>query len=565
MNSENWHKLTPDMETGICQMFSNGETLNGISRHFHLGDKRVRDTLVKNGFKIKNRMKKERMEGEWDLDAELSKKFPLHEGMHYVARAKDGGVEFEDYLNKSGVLTKYIKSKSGEDVLSQNRRITYFRKTGMLWYEDYFDIVEVPDQSVEYKNCPYCDWKTVSTDNRSGSFVMHLKYEHDMTRDEYLKEHPEDKEYLAYASSTLQLQYETDPSKFVVCPICGKKLTRLVGKHMKKHGIEHMDFISRYTGSTICCELHEKLSKSTTESNKTMKFHNRSKGELEIEQWLINQGVKINGRRKMVEGMEIDVYLPEHRIGIEFDGILYHTEEYGKDKWYHLNKTDVCRRNGIKLIHVFEDEYNFHKDLVLKKIGHIVGCCQKLPKIPARKCMVTEIPKTDALCFLGKNHLQGGGKSSVDLGAFYCDTLVGVMSFRKDGKDSWELVRFATDNDCICQGVGGKLFKHFVRSFNPSHVKSFADRRWTIDYTNNIYTKIGFNLEKILPPDYEYVGRGAESHYRQHKFGFRKGRLMKMDRERILTPDMTEDEMRKRLGYRRIWNCGLLKYVWYRE
>lgn len=86
-------------------------------------------------------------------------------------------------------------------------------------------------------------------------------------------------------------------------------------------------------------------------------------------------------------------------------------------------------------------------------------------------------------------------------------------------------------------------------------VKSFADRRWTTSMNDNLYTKIGFKLETVLPPDYAYVD-GAR---REHKFKFRKDRLIK---KYGFSESMTEDEMTKQLGLCRIYNCGLLKYMW---
>ena len=96
------------------------------------------------------------------------------------------------------------------------------------------------------------------------------------------------------------------------------------------------------------------------------------------------------------------------------------------------------------------------------------------------------------------------------------------MSFKRErkGSDKWELTRFATDITKHCVGVGGKLFKYFIINYNPSEVKSFADRRWTFDKNNNLYTKLGFKLDKILKPDYKYVIENINKRF--HKFNFRK-------------------------------------------
>ena len=137
------------------------------------------------------------------------------------------------------------------------------------------------------------------------------------------------------------------------------------------------------------------------------------------------------------------------------------------------------------------------------------------------------------------------------------------MSFKQDtkGSDKWELTRFASDYNYICCGVGGKLFNWFIKNYNPTEVKSFADRRWTLDKDNNLYTKLGFVLEKELKPDYEYI-LNSNPTKRIHKFNFRKQILHK---KHGFPLTMTESEMVKELGYSKIWNCGLFKFIWTKE
>ena len=88
---------------------------------------------------------------------------------------------------------------------------------------------------------------------------------------------------------------------------------------------------------------------------------------------------------------------------------------------------------------------------------------------------------------------------------------------------------------------------------------SFADRRWTLDKDNNLYIKNNFELEKVIKTDYRYTK--TQNEY-IHKFNFRKQIL---HRKYGLPLTMTESEMTKQLGYYKIWDCGLFKYVWKKE
>ena len=264
--------------------------------------------------------------------------------------------------------------------------------------------------------------------------------------------------------------------------------------------------------------------------------------------------------RDIISPKEIDIYVPEKKIAIEYNGLYWHSEVCGKDKTYHLNKLEMCKTKGIKLIQIFEDEYINHREIVLSKLSHLLGIDNALKKIPGRKCVIKEITNKESKEFLDKYHIQGYSRSTVYLGCYHNNNLIAVMSFKCEIKNGnkWELTRFASNYNYLCQGVGGKLFKYFVTNYNPDEIKSFADRRWTIDETDNIYTKFGFKFEKFTKPDYEYF-KPAHILRRFHKFNFRK---QKLNKKYGLSLTMTENEMVKELGYSKIWNCGLIKYIW---
>lgn len=287
-----------------------------------------------------------------------------------------------------------------------------------------------------------------------------------------------------------------------------------------------------------------------------------SKDENEIYDFISNT-LKIECKhtdRKILKGKELDILIPSKNIAIEFNGNKWHTEWFGhKTRFSHLNKLEECISNNIGLIQIFEDEYSLHKPIVLSKISHILNVDTHKNKIYGRKCSIREINGDLAKLFLEQNHIQGYFYATVYIGAFYNDKLVGVMSFINEGKNMWNLNRFATDINYNCIGIGGKLFNYFIKNYDFKEIKSFADRRWTINYKDNLYTKLGFELDSFTPPSYSYYNPSVDRFKRFHKFVFRKKRL---NHKYGLPLTMTETEMVKELGYDRIWDCGLIKYVY---
>ena len=261
----------------------------------------------------------------------------------------------------------------------------------------------------------------------------------------------------------------------------------------------------------------------------------------------------IRNDRSILDGRDIDIYIKDKKIGIEVNGIRWHSEKF-KDKNYHLSKLNECSNKGVGLIQIFEDEIAEHKEIVYDKILHILGFYDRTSVVDGRKTIVRKIDNKQAKEFLNANHIQSYGGSSVSIGCFFNEKLIGVSTFISENNGKWILNRMATSRQYICRGVCGKMLSFFKKNFVWDEIKSFADRRWTLSIENNVYEKLGFVLAEILKPDYRYViGRK-----RIHKFNFRK----KILSEKYGLPmNLTETEMVQRLGLYKIWDCGLYKFI----
>ena len=293
-----------------------------------------------------------------------------------------------------------------------------------------------------------------------------------------------------------------------------------------------------------CPKCGFRLSKGENEISSFLKKH---LGDNEV---LTQHTGILNGRQ------EIDIYIPSLKMAIEYDGVLWHSEKFREDKNYHLNKTQKCLEQGIKLIHIYEDEFIEHKDIVLNKLLHIIGR-NNSPVIGSRLCNIQVITNKDAKIFLNKNHIQGFVPSTVYLGLLYNGDIMAVMSFTEEKKNYWNLTRFATNINYRIPGSATKLFNFFCKNYSYQEIKTFLDRRWNQEF-ENVYNKMGFQIDSIEKPDYQYI----KQQKRYHKFNFRKNRLNK---NYGLSLDMTEREMAEKLGYYRIWNCGLVKYIFKNE
>lgn len=207
--------------------------------------------------------------------------------------------------------------------------------------------------------------------------------------------------------------------------------------------------------------------------------------------------------RTILNGREIDIYLPDIKVGIEYNGLRWHTERFGKkDKYYHLNKTLDCKEKEINLIHIFEDEYLLHKEIVLNKLNDMLEInSEDLIMVGYDEYVIKEVEKDIEEEFLEDYHIEGYYEGTdVCLGAFYYGELILVMSFIKNDINKWECVRFAHKNNYNCGRVTIGLFNHFINTYDVDEVISYVDRKWLLYEDNNTYTRLGFEQGEIIEP-----------------------------------------------------------------
>lgn len=231
---------------------------------------------------------------------------------------------------------------------------------------------------------------------------------------------------------------------------------------------------------------------------------------------------------------------------------LYKIIEENIDNHHLLDR----KNTNTNSIHIFEDEWRYKKNIVKSRIKNILG---KSKRIQARKTIVKEISNKESKTFLQENHLQGEITSKINLGLYYEDRLVSVMTFgglrkvlgNKSKKDSYELLRFCNKLNTNVVGGASKLLKYFERNYKPKEIISYADYRWS---NGDLYEKLGFKFIHLSKPNYFYVN--PKSCKRLNRFKFRKSELIKEG----YSKDKTERQIMEERGYLRIYDCGALKY-----
>ena len=478
--------------------------------------------------------------------------------------------------------TMLEKYKTKKDKLKM--RHNYFIKDGYK-IECGYEFNMTPDDFVNCGNrCPKCGGKR-QLDSDSVSKL--IKEKHNLT---LISSFNGVKSDITVRNNTCGHEYSTSSYKAIYnnshnCKICGK--------HKKNINIEDVkkEFMVEDKDYTILSEkysdTHDKLivrhdscgheyEVSRTNFIGSPERDGRrcpecsasnpiSQQELELVKYIkkIYNGVIKTSDREILNGKELDIYLPELNVAIEYNGLYWHSSKF-LDRKYHYNKTKLCDEKGIRLIHVFEDEWIYKTDIVKSKLEHILGLNTN-PRVYARKCYIEEIDNNYKREFLDSNHIQGSDRSNIKLGMWYPESdnehiLVAVMTFSKlrlslgrtHIEGQYELSRFAGESEYLVVGGFGKLLKHFTRNYEFTKLITYADKRYSID-KENVYTKCGFTHTHDSKPSYYYIS--SSTNKRENRFKYRKQELKKLF-PKSYSSDKTEKEIMKENGYYRVYNVG---------
>ena len=225
----------------------------------------------------------------------------------------------------------------------------------------------------------------------------------------------------------------------------------------------------------------------------------RSFVEKSIENFIKSLNLTVSHSRSILPSRkEIDIFIPEKNIGIEYNGSFYHktlanTSFSCKPKTYHKDKFLECKSLGIHLINIFDVDWNNHKEKIKQYLKDLLF---KKDTIYARKCSIAAINNQEANYMYSQYHLLGTTSLiTCSYGLYYNEELVSCMSFqqgRYKDKDEpiWALTRFVTKSGLSIVGGASKLLDKFEKEIRPNILVSYSDNDY---FLGDVYGKLGFS------------------------------------------------------------------------
>ena len=256
-------------------------------------------------------------------------------------------------------------------------------------------------------------------------------------------------------------------------------------------------------------------------------------------------------RNKRFNNYEIDLFFPEHNLGIEFHGLYWHSDKF-KTKQYHKEKYLACKEMGINLIQIFENEWLNKKEIVLSIVNNRLKLNNT--KVYARKTTIKEVNIKEAKSFCEQNHIQGYASASIKLGLYYENELVSLITLRKNrfkNNDIKEIVRFCNKLNTNVIGGFQKLLKYIKNNLNIQELVSFVDVRY---FTGSSYEKYTYLYH--TQPNYFYFKTNNKLYSRQQ---FQKHKLK--NKLQVFDENLSEYKNMTNNKYFRIFDAGNLKYL----
>jgi len=309
----------------------------------------------------------------------------------------------------------------------------------------------------------------------------------------------QDIEYMQYEHHVLLKSVSILAEQLEVVPIT-------VQRYLKQHNIEEVS----YSGSCGQSKLTEFIS-------------------LHPYTTVINS--KVLGKK------EIDVYLPELKIGFEYNGLYWHSELSGMDSNYHLDKLTLCNKSGISLYQIWSCEWEQKQDIVKSYINDILKLNNP---IYSNDYVIHLLSINESEIFFNTNHIYGYQYANISYGLFLDNELVYALSMN----DNLIIQHTNILNNNIINGLN-TLLLYIIQQHEFNTIIAHTDNRWDHGI---LYEQLGFVHTNNNSPSYYYFNLN------KNKYLISKREIDKLDL--IWDTNNTEWENMKNNGYNRVWDCG---------
>lgn len=234
-------------------------------------------------------------------------------------------------------------------------------------------------------------------------------------------------------------------------------------------------FYLRNRNNHECCTIcNSTTSNNTSQSEKQLLEYIKS----------IYSGLLIPNYR---DKYEIDIYLPELKIGFEYNGLWFHSTKF-KDENYHINKSDHFKEIGIEIVNIWENDWRCKNEIIKSIIKSKLGLVDEFND----DYLIKEIGEEEARIFLDENSINGYKESKTYL-SLYGDEIITVISITDN-----TIIDFTDKLNMKIIGSFNKLINYYISNYKVRYLTSYVSK----DISNKLFIENGFKHISDIKPDY---------------------------------------------------------------
>jgi hypothetical protein len=270
-----------------------------------------------------------------------------------------------------------------------------------------------------------------------------------------------------------------------------------------------------------------------------------SLGQSEVSTFVKSLGFDVvDNDRSAIAPLELDVYVPSEKFAVEFNGLYWHSEAVLRDNDHMLKKLRACQGAGIRLFHVFEDEWRDKRRIVESMIRHRLKKTTR--RLHARKLKFIDVSASQRRMFFSYNHVAGDANAAACFGLLDGQELVAALSLRRAFhacySDLYEVGRFCTALDTSVTGGLGRLAQaalRYAQAHGKTGLLTYVDESLG---DGQGYETVGFKaIERASSPRFWWTDFQSRFNRFKHRADKARG--------------LTQEQAAAEAGVVKIWGC----------
>ena len=278
----------------------------------------------------------------------------------------------------------------------------------------------------------------------------------------------------------------------------GSHITNVKQIHLSEQTINCLhncnEFKTIAAGKTLSQIAEELGIAETTAGKKVIEFNlqdvvvynsNISSGHRHISEWLNSLNIShTNNNRNIISPFEIDIFIPDYNLGIEYCGLYFHSEISGnKDQFYHQTKYELANQKNVQLLTIYDTEW-LNKQHIVKNI--ILSKLRKYP-IDIKDENIAKDHILEVGWFCNAYHLNGFINGQIF--SLRVNNCIHAVMIIDELSNVSEILRYYTDG--FVTDAFSKLVNYICSMYEINQVSIVIDHRFE---TFEMYRQLGFEL-----------------------------------------------------------------------